>query len=177
MFCTLDKVKTAGEPIIQRIMFSQQVLMYCVTGGCFALAKSSPSRESTVVTKLRDNGAILLGKTNLSEWAHFRGPDILDSWPSMGGQSYAPYCLQQDPTGSSSGSAIVVATGLCGFALGIEVGYAALTHIRIFCLTFCCRLMGVSSSPQAAVRWLGSSLRWDSHLAQAAFRAASFKTQ
>lgn len=151
MFCTLDKMKTAGEPIIQRIIFSRQVLMFRVTGGCLALAKSRPLRESTVVIKLRDNGATLLSKTNLSEWTDFRRPDRPDGWSSMGGQSYAPHCFQQDPTGSSSGSAIAVATGLCAFALGIEVGYAALTHIRSFCLTFCCGLVGVSLSPQAAV--------------------------
>lgn len=172
---------TRRRPLVSQLFkescFRDQVSRFRVTGGCLALAKSRPLRESTVVIKLRDNGAILLGKTDLSEWANFRGPDIPDGWSSMGGQSYAPYCFQQDPTGSSSGSAIAVATGLCAFALGIEVGYAALTHIRSFCLTFCCRLVGVSLSPQAAVRSLGSSLRWDSLLAQAAFRAANFKTQ
>ncbi|KAL8642471.1 MAG: hypothetical protein Q9226_008505, partial [Calogaya cf. arnoldii] len=100
MFCTLDKMKTSA--------------------GSYVLANTRPSRESTVVTKLRDAGATLLGKTNLSEWANLRAHDTPDGWSPLGGQSYAPYHFQQDPTGSSSGSAIATATGMCAFALGIE---------------------------------------------------------
>lgn len=89
--------------------------------GCFALSDARPASESKIVRMLRESGVVLLGKTNLSEWGNMRAWDTPDGWSPMGGQSYGPYCHQQDPTGSSSGSAIAVATGLCGFALGIEV--------------------------------------------------------
>ncbi|KAI4284514.1 MAG: hypothetical protein L6R38_001337 [Xanthoria sp. 2 TBL-2021] len=108
MFCTLDKMKTSA--------------------GSYALANTRPSCESTVVTKLRDAGATLLGKTNLSERANLRAHDTPDGWSPIGGQSYAPYYFQQDPTGSSSGSAIATATGMCAFALGIEDTVGTLTR-------------------------------------------------
>ncbi len=100
------------------------------SAGSYALANTRPYRESTIVTKLRDGGAILLGKTNLSEWANLRAHDTPDGWSPIGGQSYAPYHFQQDPTGSSSGSAIATATGMCAFALGIEVRAGPRVHVE-----------------------------------------------
>ncbi|ETW77517.1 hypothetical protein HETIRDRAFT_10776, partial [Heterobasidion irregulare TC 32-1] len=89
------------------------------TAGSFALLGSVPPRDATVAAKLRAAGAILLGKANLSEWAHFRG-DLASGWSGRGGQATSPYFPQADPSGSSSGSAIGSAIGLAAAALGSE---------------------------------------------------------
>ena len=91
------------------------------TSGSFALLGSIPPRDATVAAKLRAAGAVLLGKTNLSEWAHFRGI-IAPGWSARGGQSTCPYFPRADPSGSSSGSAIGAAIGLAAAALGTETG-------------------------------------------------------
>ena len=89
------------------------------TAGSFALLGSIPPRDATVAAKLRAAGAILLGKANLSEWAHFRG-SLASGWSGRGGQATSPYFPQADPSGSSSGSAIGSAIGLAAAALGSE---------------------------------------------------------
>ncbi|KAI0321533.1 amidase signature enzyme [Amylostereum chailletii] len=89
------------------------------TAGSFALLKSVPPRDATVAAKLRAAGAILLGKANLSEWAHFRG-NLASGWSGRGGQATSPYFPLGDPSGSSSGSGIGTAIGLTAAALGSE---------------------------------------------------------
>lgn len=74
-----------------------------------------------MVAKLRENGAIILGKTSLSEWANFRSSDSSDGWNARGGQTYAAYIQNQTPSGSSSGSAVSADLGLALAALGTEV--------------------------------------------------------
>lgn len=73
------------------------------------------------MTKLRENGVIILGKTSLSEWANFRSTNSTDGWNALGGQTYAAYYPDQSPSGSSSGSAVSADLGLALATLGTEV--------------------------------------------------------
>lgn len=90
------------------------------SAGSLALADSIAPRDSFVAARLRAAGAVLLGKTNLSEWANFRGARSISGWSGRGGQTRNPYCLACNPSGSSSGSAAAVAAGLCAVAVGTE---------------------------------------------------------
>lgn len=90
--------------------------------GCVGLKNSTPRFEATAITKLRESGAVLLGKTSLTEWANYRSPgNAPNGWSGVAGQGYGIYIEEQDPGGSSSGSAVAVALGLCPAALGTEV--------------------------------------------------------
>jgi amidase len=90
------------------------------TAGSLALAGSKASQDSFVAQKLRQAGAIILGKTNLSEWANFRSTCSTSGWSSRGGQTKNPYALDRNPCGSSSGSGVAVAANLCSGAIGTE---------------------------------------------------------
>ena len=90
------------------------------TAGSLALVGLKPPRDAHLVTRLREAGAVLLGKTNLSEWANFRGERSVSGWSSRGGQTHNPYVLDRNPSGSSSGSAAAVSANLCVAAIGTE---------------------------------------------------------
>jgi amidase len=90
------------------------------TAGSLALAGSIPRQDAFVVQKLREAGAVLLGKTNLSEWANFRSTHSTSGWSGRGGLTRNPYVLDRNPSGSSSGSAVAVAANLCAVAVGTE---------------------------------------------------------
>jgi amidase len=90
------------------------------TAGSLALVDSIVPADSVVVQRLRDAGAIILGKANLSEWANFRGFAPFNGWSARGGFTRCPYWLQFDPCGSSSGSAVSAAVGFCASAIGTE---------------------------------------------------------
>jgi amidase len=90
------------------------------TAGSLALAGLHAHRDAHIVTRLRKAGAVLLGKTNLSEWANFRSTRSSSGWSSRGGQTRNAYALTRSPSGSSSGSGVAVAAGLCAFAVGTE---------------------------------------------------------
>lgn len=90
------------------------------TAGSLALAGSIAPRDSFVVERLRASGAVILGKTNLSEWANFRGSRSISGWSGRGGQTRNPYALDRSPSGSSSGSAAAVSASLCAVAVGTE---------------------------------------------------------
>ncbi len=90
------------------------------TAGSFALENSIPTRDSGVASRLREAGAVLLAKANLSEWANFRSDYSSSGWSARGGQCRNPYILERNPCGSSSGSAVAVSANLCVAAIGTE---------------------------------------------------------
>ncbi|MHC5077772.1 MAG: amidase [Planctomycetota bacterium] len=101
-----DNIETAGP--------------MATTAGSVALAEYYAPKDAFLVRKLREAGAVILGKTNLSEWANFRSTRSTSGWSSLGGQTKNPYALDRNPSGSSSGSAVAVAAGLCAAAIGTE---------------------------------------------------------
>jgi amidase len=90
------------------------------TAGSLALAGSIALRDAFVVERLRAAGAVILGKTNLSEWANFRSAHSVSGWSGRGGQTRNPYALDRNPCGSSAGSAAAVAANFCAVAVGTE---------------------------------------------------------
>ena len=90
------------------------------TAGSLALLDSKPSRDAFVVERLRAAGAVILGKTNLSEWANFRSTKSVSGWSGRGGQTRNPHALDRNASGSSSGSGAAVAAGLVPVAVGTE---------------------------------------------------------
>ena len=90
------------------------------TAGSRALRGSHPPQDSYVAQKLREAGAVIIGKANLSEWANFRGNLSSSGWSGVGGQTKNPYILDRNPCGSSSGSGVAVSANLCMIAIGTE---------------------------------------------------------
>jgi len=90
------------------------------TAGSLALVGARPPRDSFVAQKLRAAGAVILGKTNLSEWANFRSNHSTSGWSGRGGLTHNPYALDRNPCGSSSGSGAGAAASLCAVAIGTE---------------------------------------------------------
>lgn len=90
------------------------------TAGSLALVGAVPPKDSFVAQKLREAGAVILGKTNLSEWANFRSTHSTSGWSGRGGLTRNPYALDRNPCGSSSGSGVAVAANLCSVAVGTE---------------------------------------------------------
>lgn len=90
------------------------------TAGSVALAENYATKDAFLTKRLRDAGAVILAKANLSEWANFRGEKSSSGWSSLGGQTRNPYVLDRNPCGSSSGSAVAVAAGLAPLAVGTE---------------------------------------------------------
>jgi amidase len=125
-----------GIPILLKdnIDTADQML---TTAGSLALVGSRPTEDATVAQRLRDAGAVLLGKTNLSEWANFRSTQSSSGWSGRGRQCRNPYVLDRNPCGSSSGSAIAVAASLAAAALGTE------TDGSIVCPSATCGVVGI----------------------------------
>jgi amidase len=90
------------------------------TAGSLALAGVTPPKDAFIVERLRDAGAVILGKTNLSEWANFRSTHSSSGWSGRGGQTKHPYALDRNPSGSSSGSGVAIAANLAAAAVGTE---------------------------------------------------------
>jgi len=91
------------------------------TAGSFALVNAPvPARDAFVVQKLRQSGAVILGKTNLSEWANFRSTKSVSGWSGRGGQTNNPYILDKNPCGSSAGSGVAISANLAAVAVGTE---------------------------------------------------------
>jgi amidase len=90
------------------------------TAGSLALVGSKPATDSFVARRMREAGAIILGKTNMSEWAYIRSSKATSGWSARGGLTRNPYALDRNPSGSSSGSAVAVSANLCASAIGTE---------------------------------------------------------
>ncbi|MFB6342270.1 amidase [Saccharicrinis sp. FJH62] len=108
-----------GIPVLLKDNIDTHDMME-TTGGSRALLGSYPTKDSWVAAKLREAGAVILGKTNLSEWANFRSFNSSSGWSGVGGQTKNPYVLTQNPCGSSSGSGVAVSANLCMVAIGTE---------------------------------------------------------
>jgi amidase len=107
------------------------------TAGSLALLGSKPSRDAHIVDRLRAAGAVIIAKTNLSEWANFRSTRSTSGWSGRGGQTKNPYALDRNPSGSSSGSAAAVAANLAAAGVGTE------TDGSIVSPASCCGIVGL----------------------------------
>jgi amidase len=124
---TLDAERRAGKlrgplhgiPILVKDNIDTADRMH-TTAGSEALAADRPARDAFIVERLRAAGAIVLGKTNLSEWANFRSTHSSSGWSARGGQARNPYALDRTPSGSSSGSGIATAANYCTASIGTE---------------------------------------------------------
>ncbi|HEX3561059.1 MAG TPA: amidase [Pyrinomonadaceae bacterium] len=110
------------------------------TAGSLALVGARPQQDAFVAQQLRNAGACLLGKTNLSEWANFRSTHSTSGWSGRGGQTRNPYALDRNPCGSSSGSGAAVSANLCLVAVGTE------TDGSIVCPSGTCGIVGIKPS-------------------------------
>lgn len=108
-----------GIPVLLKDNIDTHDKMPC-TAGSRALAQSFPLKDSYLAMKLREAGAVIIGKANLSEWANFRGELSSSGWSGVGGQTKNPYDLSRNPCGSSSGSAVAVSANLTMVAIGTE---------------------------------------------------------
>jgi amidase len=107
------------------------------TAGSLALVGSKPVKDSFVAQQLRKSGAVILGKTNLSEWANMRSSHSVSGWSGRGGLTKNPYALDRNPCGSSSGSGAATAANLCVMAVGTE------TDGSVVCPSSLCGLVGI----------------------------------
>ena len=108
-----------GVPVVLKANIDTGDAM-ATSAGSLALANHRAVRDAPLVARLRAAGAVLLGKTNLSEWANFRSSRSISGWSSLGGQTRNPYGLDRSPSGSSSGSAVAVAARLAPLSVGTE---------------------------------------------------------
>ena len=116
-----DNIAVAGQP---------------ATAGSLALL-GAETGDAFLVGRLRAAGAVILGKTNLSEWANFRSTHSISGWSTLGGQAANPHALDRNPSGSSSGSGAAVAAGLAPLAVGTE------TDGSIVCPASACGVVGI----------------------------------
>ncbi|MFZ0749438.1 MAG: amidase, partial [Pyrinomonadaceae bacterium] len=107
------------------------------SAGSLALAGSTPLQNAVVVQKLRFAGAVIIGKTNLSEWANFRSSHSSSGWSGRGGQTKNPYVLDRNPCGSSSGTGAAIAANLATVGMGTE------TDGSVVCPSNACSLVGI----------------------------------
>ncbi|HSR00835.1 MAG TPA: amidase [Sphingomicrobium sp.] len=109
----------AGQPVLLKDNIESAGSLP-TTAGSLALANNVTNRDAPLVARLRAAGAVILGKTNLSEWANIRSTHSISGWSAVGGQTHNPWALDRDPCGSSSGSGAAVAAGIVRFAIGTE---------------------------------------------------------
>lgn len=113
-----------GIPVLIKDNIETSDKMHTTAGSLALLDAPTPMQDAAVAAKLRKAGAVIMGKTNLSEWANFRGNPRgnrgTSGWSGRGGQTNSPYFLDQNPSGSSSGSGVSVSANLCAVAIGTE---------------------------------------------------------
>ena len=107
------------------------------TAGSLALLGSKPAKDAFIVARLREAGAVIIGKTNLSEWANFRSSHSTSGWSGRGGQTHNPYAVDRNPSGSSSGTAAAVSANLVTVGIGTE------TDGSIVSPSSCCGIVGI----------------------------------
>lgn len=123
----MDKERASGKvrgalhgiPVLIKDNISTGDKMH-TTAGALAIADNIYKEDAFIIKKLREAGAVILGKTNLSEWANFRSTHSTSAWSSRGGQTRCPYILDRNPSGSSAGSGSAASANLCAIAIGTE---------------------------------------------------------
>ncbi len=109
-----------GIPVLIKDNIDTADKMLTTAGSLALIDAPKPKQDAFVVQQLRMAGAVIIGKTNLSEWANFRGERSISGWSGRGGQTNNPYFLDQNPCGSSSGSGVSVSANLAAVAVGTE---------------------------------------------------------
>jgi amidase len=117
------------------------------TAGSLGLVNNRTGRDAAIIDRLRRAGLVVLGKTNLSEWANFRSERSSSGWSGVGGQARNPYDILRSPCGSSSGSAIAVAAGMVPLAVGTE------TNGSIICPSAVNGIVGIKPTIGLVSRW------------------------
>ncbi|MEL6109550.1 MAG: amidase [Planctomycetota bacterium] len=126
-----------GVPVMVKDNFDTRDKMKTTAGSLALLDAPPPPEDSFVVQRLRKAGAVLIGKTNLSEWANIRSTNSTSGWSGRGGQCSNPYALDRNPCGSSSGSGAAVSANFCSVAVGTE------TDGSVTCPSACCGIVGI----------------------------------
>lgn len=141
----LDKERKAGKlrgalhgiPVLLKDNIDTADRMKTTAGSLALMNAPTPKQDAFLVEQLRNAGAVILGKTNLSEWANFRSTKSSSGWSGRGGQTKNPYILDRNPCGSSSGSAAAIAANLAAVAIGTE------TDGSIVCPASVCGIVGI----------------------------------
>ncbi|MFM9905552.1 MAG: amidase [Pyrinomonadaceae bacterium] len=126
-----------GIPILIKDNIDTADMLKTTAGSLALLDAPTPRQDAFIVKQLRAAGAIILGKTNLSEWANFRSTKSSSGWSGRGGQTHNPYIIDRNPCGSSSGSGSAIAANLAGIAVGTE------TDGSIICPSATCGIVGI----------------------------------
>jgi amidase len=126
-----------GVPILLKDNIDTADKMHTTAGSLALLDAPTPKLDAFLAAKLREAGAVILGKTNLSEWANFRSTKSSSGWSGRGGQTHNPYVLDRNPCGSSSGSGAAIAANLAAVAVGTE------TDGSILCPASTCGIVGI----------------------------------
>ncbi len=126
-----------GVPVLIKDNIDTRDKMRTTAGSLALLEAPTPERDAFLVTKLREAGAVIIGKTNLSEWANYRSSKSISGWSGRGGQTNNPYILDKNPCGSSSGTGAAISAGLAAVGVGTE------TNGSIICPSIACGLVGI----------------------------------
>ena len=126
-----------GIPVLLKDNIDTADKMHTTAGSLALVDAPTPKQDAFLVKQLRDAGAVILGKTNLSEWANFRSTKSSSGWSGRGGQTHNPYILDRNPCGSSSGSGSAMAASLAAIAVGTE------TDGSIICPSATCGIVGI----------------------------------
>jgi amidase len=126
-----------GMPVVIKDNIDTADKMKTTAGSLALLDAPTPKQDAFLVKQLREAGAVILGKTNLSEWANFRSTHSSSGWSGRGGQTHNPYILDRNPCGSSSGSGAAMAASLAAIAVGTE------TDGSIICPSSTCGIVGI----------------------------------
>jgi amidase len=126
-----------GIPILIKDNIDTADKMKTTAGSLALIGAPTPKQDAFIVKQLRDAGAVIIGKTNLSEWANFRSTKSSSGWSGRGGQTHNPYILDRNPCGSSSGTGAAIAANLAAIGIGTE------TDGSVICPSATCGIVGI----------------------------------
>jgi len=126
-----------GIPVLIKDNIDTADKMKTTAGSLALIDAPTPKQDAFVVKQLRDAGAVIIGKTNLSEWANFRSEHSSSGWSGRGGQTHNPYILDRNPCGSSSGTGAAIAANLAAIGVGTE------TDGSVICPSATCGIVGI----------------------------------